>query len=375
MRLGFCGGGFGMPIARLAAAHPKVEGFGVAEADPARLSALLHAIPEAASFASFEDLIADATIDAVGIFTPPWLHSQHAIAALRAGKHVLCAVPIALTLDEISAVIAEVERTGLTYVTAETSAYYPDFLYCRERFRRGDFGEFVFGRGQNLYHPVMYDFYARDLYANLPPMLYATHTVSMVVGITGRRLTRVAAEGVHGLHPDLRGRRSLPQFEGDDVATESGLFLSDGGGTSHIVEARWVGHPGRGDNHFSVYGTDASFEELADYQVWRTAIPQQTIDLVGSFAHRTAGALARSIPGPLALVDSGPFAYLVDDFVRAIVDDRRPFNDAWQAARYAAPGIVAHESARRDGEWLEIPDFGENPVGEWTPDHLDEVLI
>jgi len=40
-----------------------------------------------------------------------------------------------------------------------------------------------------------------------------------------------------------------------------------------------------------------------------------------------------------------------------------PPNHIWAAARYCAPGIVAHESARRDGERLPIPDFGDPPSG------------
>ncbi|MBN2449148.1 MAG: hypothetical protein JXR77_02095, partial [Lentisphaeria bacterium] len=54
----------------------------------------------------------------------------------------------------------------------------------------------------------------------------------------------------------------------------------------------------------------------------------------------------------------GTHVFLVNDFVRCVAADRLPPNHVWLAARYNAPGIVAHESARRDGERLTIPDFG-----------------
>jgi hypothetical protein len=55
----------------------------------------------------------------------------------------------------------------------------------------------------------------------------------------------------------------------------------------------------------------------------------------------------------------GSHQFLVDDFVRACVTMKLPPNHVWQAARYNVPGIVAHESAMRDGESMKIPDFGD----------------
>jgi hypothetical protein len=54
---------------------------------------------------------------------------------------------------------------------------------------------------------------------------------------------------------------------------------------------------------------------------------------------------------------------LVDDFVRACTSGKLPPNHVWQAARYCAPGIIAHESAKQGGRQLAIPDFGDPPAG------------
>ena len=50
-----------------------------------------------------------------------------------------------------------------------------------------------------------------------------------------------------------------------------------------------------------------------------------------------------------------------DDFCRALVANRLPPNHVWAAARYCVPGLVAHQSAERAGERLEVPDFGDPP--------------
>jgi predicted dehydrogenase len=375
MRIGICGGGFGGAWLPLVATHPGVTGVAVAEANPAMLADMLGVVPGAQSYPSFDEMIADPDLDAVGIFTPPWLHAEHTIAALRAGKHVLCAVPLGLTLDEIAAVVEEVERTGLVYMTGETSAAKPAFLYCRERFRRGDLGDFVMGKVHNLYNPARYGFYNRDFYANFPPMFYATHTVSTMVGITGRRLRRVAAYGYPGLHPEMRGHRRLPLTEDNEFGNESGFFLLEGGGNAHVTEARWSSHPASDDDTFTIYGTDAAFEQANGGETWYSADPQQAIDLHQALGTWEVGGLARDLPAQFLEAGWRTIGYLVDDFVRAVTTGRRAFNDVWQAARYCAPGIVAHASAQRDGEWLDIPDFGESTAGSWVPDELDRAIV
>ena len=57
----------------------------------------------------------------------------------------------------------------------------------------------------------------------------------------------------------------------------------------------------------------------------------------------------------------GSHAYLVHEFVDAVACGRRPAINVWEAVRYMAMGIAAHESALRDGETLEVPDWGDAP--------------
>jgi hypothetical protein len=58
----------------------------------------------------------------------------------------------------------------------------------------------------------------------------------------------------------------------------------------------------------------------------------------------------------------GSHQFLVCDFVEACLSGKQPPNNVWMAARYCVPGIVAHESAKRGGELLEVPDFGDPPA-------------
>ena len=53
---------------------------------------------------------------------------------------------------------------------------------------------------------------------------------------------------------------------------------------------------------------------------------------------------------------------MTDDFVNAVHDNKMPLINAWEAARYNVPGLIAHRSAELGGELLEIPDFGDTPA-------------
>ena len=57
----------------------------------------------------------------------------------------------------------------------------------------------------------------------------------------------------------------------------------------------------------------------------------------------------------------GSHAYLVHEFVSAIAEERQPAINIWEAVRYMVMGVMAHKSALKDGELLDVPDWGNPP--------------
>lgn len=80
---------------------------------------------------SFESLLS-TDVDAVAIFTQRWTHGPLVVAALRAGKHVYSAVPMAISEQEIADIITAVRESGLTYMMGETSYYNPATVFARK---------------------------------------------------------------------------------------------------------------------------------------------------------------------------------------------------------------------------------------------------
>jgi predicted dehydrogenase len=368
--MGICGvSSFGSGFVPLFARHPDVDAVCVADLDAGARAKARGKHPAARECQTLDEPL-DADVDAVALFTPTWTHAAMAAQALRAGKHVLCACPVGVTLDEVRAVVEEVGRSGKIYMTAETSYYYPLALYAREAWAAGRFGDFVYGEGQYYYRPEAYPFYLRDYYCNMPPILYATHSTAFLAGVTGKRFERVTCVGTPGLNPAYLPFRRRPEWRENEVSNMTMLGVLSGGGTGRINEMRDVG---ASEVTAGLFGTRGSICQHAGGAVWSDGIGRP-IDLTALWkdpsrhphaepARRLPAAYEATAYGGLGMGIEGTQRFLADEFVRAVREDRRPHNHVWLAAKYAAPGIVAWESLKQNNAWLEVPDFGEPSDG------------
>jgi predicted dehydrogenase len=96
---------------------------------------------------SYEALLADPEIDAVYIPLPNHLHAEWTIKAARAGRHVLCEKPIALTLDEVDAMAAACREAGVVLAEAFMYLHHPQTLKVKELLDSGAIGTLRFLRG------------------------------------------------------------------------------------------------------------------------------------------------------------------------------------------------------------------------------------
>ncbi|GGO50830.1 oxidoreductase [Streptomyces daqingensis] len=393
--IGIVGAGqFAGSFAKLFQLHPGVGDIYVTDLLPERADGLVKQLGLAGSVASYEELLA-SDVDAVALFTQRWTHGPLVVQALRAGKHVYSAVPMAVSLEETEAIIEAVKETGLTYMMGETSHYNPATVYAREKIAAEGFGRLFYAEGDYV-HDMDLGFYDAYRYsggerwketASYPPLLYPTHSIGGILGAWQTYATSVSAVGV----PDDRGDgvfdRGISQF-GNDFSNATALFEVAGGGSFRTNEFRRVGYPSHiRESRFRFFGTEASFEQLATVSFWQDktgvqdvsehlqAVPTLAADdpslknvapaLRDAFISGTAPVHDCSrLPREFAHAPNGhegSHHFLVDDFVNSVNEGTLPSVNAWVAARYTVPGIVAHDSARRDGERLAVPDFGDPP--------------
>ena len=154
--------------------------------------------------------------------------------------------------------------------------------------------------------------------------------------------------------------RTEDAYFGKEPSNETALFLMSNGATMRILEHREIGMIGR--ETFRVYGTRGSFEneQWCDVRACTPLSIDEMREPLPDEVLRAWGA-ERGDQGVYG-GHGGSHGYLVHEFVSAVAQGRRPAINAWEAARYMAAGVMAHQSALRDGELLTVPDWGDAPA-------------
>lgn len=93
------------------------------------------------NYLTLEAVLTDPAVDAVLIATPNDSHKNLAIAAMRAGKHVVCEKPVAMNVAELDEILAVAEETGRIFMVHQNRRWDPDFLVVRRLYQERQIGE------------------------------------------------------------------------------------------------------------------------------------------------------------------------------------------------------------------------------------------
>ncbi|MDB6126315.1 MAG: oxidoreductase [Verrucomicrobia bacterium] len=374
LNVALVGLGFGSVFAPIYQRHPDLGRLVLCDADPKRLRELKERLGVRDGVATLDEVLRDPTIDAVHLNTGIPDHARHAIAALDAGKHCACTVPMATSLDDIRAIVAARRRSGKNYMMMETQIYSRDFLHALELQARGVFGRLQFLSGAHFQDMENWAPY----WAGLPPMWYATHAVAPCLAFARTRARSVRCLGSGGMRPELHGPHRNP------FPMETAIFELEREEPLAMEITRALFHSARGySESFSFYGEDATFEapqvhgeppvlfrlsKLGELPGSRVSTEERIY--LPDFAHRLppeiagfTGAVELDARGEHPSVKhggghGGSHPHLIHEFLRSIIEERAPAIDEFKAADWTAPGICAHESAMNSGRVVEIPTFG-----------------
>jgi predicted dehydrogenase len=135
-KVGIVGSGFGGAVhAPAYALHPKFEPVAICSPTNAATVAKGRNIPHA--FDSLETMLREVDIDVVSIASPPFDHHRSVLAALAAGKHVLCEKPFALSVREAEEMVAAAEAAGTACAIAHEFRYAPAEVALKELIANG----------------------------------------------------------------------------------------------------------------------------------------------------------------------------------------------------------------------------------------------
>jgi predicted dehydrogenase len=355
--------GFGAEFIPIYQKHPNASMYGICRRDEAEMNRVGDAFGIEKRYTNYDDVLADADVDFVHINSPIPDHAWMSLKALDAGKHVMCTVPMATTIDECQRICEKVQSTGLKYMMAETVVYSREFLFIKEMYDKGELGKIQYMAAS---HPQDMDGWP-DYWERMIPMHYATHVVSPVLGLVNGLAEYVSCFGSGTVRDDIKEK------SGNSFAVEScHIKIKDSDVAAHIW--RFLYDTARQYREsFDVYGSKKSFEWAlveGEKHVLHTAkkpepeIPERVA--VPDYAHRLPEEIrqfTQSIQDAehLSFIQGaghgGSHPHLVNEFVGALVEDRDPWPNAVTSANWTCVGICAHQSATKGGELVKLPDF------------------
>ena len=252
VRVALIGLGFGAEFLPIYAAHPGAEIAAICQRSEKSLNAVgdRFGIDESRRYTNYDEVLADPNVDFVHINSPIQLHGSMTIAALKAGKHVMCTVPMATTVEECEQICALVKRIGLRYMMAETVVYSREFLYIKQLYTTGELGKIQYLQAA---HPQDMEGWPA-YWEKMVPMHYATHVVSPCLGLVDGRAEYVTCMGSGAIAPELAAK------SGCSFAVEScHIKIKDSNVAAHISRNLFdVARQYR--ESIDVYGTKKSFE-------------------------------------------------------------------------------------------------------------------
>ena len=359
--------GFGAEFIPIYQRHPMARMDAICQRSQKKLDAIGDAFGIEKRYENYSDLLKDPDIHAVHINTPIPDHAAMSIAALKAGTHGACTVPMATSIEDCKKIVELQKRTGLKYMMMETVVYAREFLYIKELYQKGALGRIQFLQAS---HQQDMDGWP-NYWPGLPPMWYATHCVGPVCGLTNAVADYVSCFGSGTIREELIKHYNSPfavetthiKFKDSDLSARIHRSLFD------------VARQYR--ESIDVYGSKASVEwPLIEHELLvlhRAKRPEAKIPTrvkapdyakllpkaIRPFTTKGVYDLGKKthLSFTQGAGHGGSHPHMVHEFLTALAENRDPFPNAKQSANWTCVGLCSHESAMRGGKIVKLPSF------------------
>lgn len=362
VRLGILGTRRGIAFAEAALQLPGVRVAGFCGRSTQRAAVIRKMFPQARMYDSYEQMLDDGAIDAVALANYADEHAPAAVAALRAGKHVLSEVIAFDTIAEGVALAREVERSGRVYFFGENFCYMAFVQEMRRLYESGALGEVRYAEGEYVHwaQGVMHMLVDLDIPNHwrlwIPPTFYCTHSVGPLLRITGQRPVAVSASV--GMIP-------LPGTKHPPVQTPAVEIVRLANGA--IVKSL---HGGPGPREpwqpwFSVAGSKGCIESNR----WPSP------NVVTRYLDKEKRPKAYTARFPRLTKQAaktqhwGADLFVMERFIHTIRTGDKPDIDVYMGLDMTLVGAIGWRSVLANGAWLDIPDLRSEAVRrKWEND-------
>ena len=293
-----------------------------------------------------DELLARDDVQAVSICTPSGRHSEQAIAAAEAGKHILCEKPLDVTLEKIDAMIEAAAANNVKLAGVFQRRTWPSSLRMREAARTGKLGKLVLGDCYQKYYRS-HEYYTSgawratwELDGGGAFMNQGVHGVDLLLWVMGD-VARVSAYV----------RRLVRNIEVEDTAVAIVEFTN---GALGVLEATTSVMPGY-DCTLEIHG-EAGSVKVQENQVTAWEIEGEEPEIAEAEGQGTAS-------DPTALGTYGHQRH-VEDLCRAIIENREPQIPGAEARKAVELIKAIYFSSREGGATIELPlDYEDDGPG------------
>jgi len=322
--VGIIGLRFGLSHLQAYMENPQVEVMGICDLDDKRLGEVKAKYGVKVAVTDYRDLLKQKDIDAVSVVTPDHFHVEHSVAAMRAGKHVLCEKPMAPTVEECEQIIRTSDETDMKFMVGQVCRFTPNFILTKELISKGTIGELFFVESEyahNYRRALGVGGWRKDPKIGREPFLGgACHAVDLV---------RWMADEVEEAFA-YRNHRALPDWPRDDCTIA--IFKFRNGVIGKVFCSIGCYRPYTMRSVF--YGTKG------------TIISDNTSPHIWLFLGEMEDMLLDFIIIPVKLTGKN-IKGEVDTFVDCVINEKPVELDGREGARTVATCIAAIESARK----------------------------
>lgn len=214
-------------------------------------------------YADVSDLLADPDIDLIDNCLPPYLHRDVSLQALRAGKHVFVEKPMALTVADCMAMLAESKRRRKQILVGHVLPFFPEYVQARQVIAGGKYGRLLGGSFKRIISDPLWlnDFYdPKRVGGPLVDLhVHDAHFIRLVFGMPQRVVSQGRRRGSVVEYCNTHFYFSDPSLV---VSATSGVIHQQGRGFTHGFEI----HLEKGTMHFE-FAAFADQAELMPFKI------------------------------------------------------------------------------------------------------------
>ena len=305
-------------------------------------------------FSDYDNFLS-ADMDIVVVGTPIQLHAEQTIKALQAGKHVMSEVTMAYRLEDCQKIIDTVRQTGKIYMMAENNTYLQYMRQWIEWIHQGKIGQIFYAEAEYIHNiqNLLIDEKSGETFWRLtrPPIYYCSHSLGPVLLTLQDHIVSACCLDT--------GYSVMPNLGEGCLNMEVALFKTARGSVIKVLRSQ-VAQREPGFHYYSFYGSKGTLEtgregwadqHDAHGKIFVTGKHPETMNFVAPISDPLAP------PEALRGGHGTCEYYMVRDFIDAVISNKQPVQDAVWGAKVTAPGIIAHESAKSNGQWLDVPVF------------------